>query len=69
MSVETQVARLWWRMQRNERGRIAETVSGRELVGLLDFILANHRGDKAMCVCLMPEHGHDIRCPARSITT
>lgn len=60
-----EIAQAWWRMQPHERSRISETISGSELVRLLDRALSSHRGDDRMCVCLMPQHGHDIRCPAR----
>ena len=62
-----EIAQAWWRMQGHERSRISETISGSELARLLDRVVASHRGDDRMCVCLMPQHGHDMQCPARKV--
>ena len=61
------IAQAWWRMSGHERSRISETISGSELVRVLDRVVASHRGDDRMCVCFMPQHGHDMQCPARKV--
>ncbi len=59
------IAQAWWSMPHGDRTRVADTVRGRELARLLDRVLQAHRGDGRLCVCLMPQHGHDVQCPAR----
>lgn len=60
------LAKDWWTFQRSGlRQQLATSIDGRALAARLDRILSQHIGDPRMCVCSIPERGHDMRCPAR----